>query len=101
MKSNTNLKIIVFFLLSFFILEIALQTHEFGIPKVSEMDDYFIKNSQKETATNNVVTAIIFDYRGFDTLGEATVMFTAIVGIAMLLFRKEKAKEEERGEEDA
>ncbi|MEM2918130.1 MAG: hydrogen gas-evolving membrane-bound hydrogenase subunit E [Candidatus Altiarchaeota archaeon] len=82
-------KILAFILFSIFILEIAFQTHKFGFPVEEEMDNYFIKNSQREVAANNVVTAIVFDYRGFDTLGEATVMFAAIVGVAML-FRKEK-----------
>jgi len=48
------------------------------------MDDYFIENAQSETGANNVVTSIVFDYRGFDTLGEATVLFTAVVGIVAL-----------------
>ena len=42
-----------------------------------------------ETGANNVVTSVVFDYRGYDTLGEATVLFTAIAGI-MLLFGREK-----------
>jgi len=33
------------------------------------------------------VTTIVFDYRGFDTLGESTVLFTAVVGVA-LMYRK-------------
>lgn len=82
------IKILAFALFSIFILEIAFQTHKFGFPSEEKMDRYFIENSQKEVAANNVVTAIVFDYRGFDTLGEATVMFAAIVGVAMLL-RKE------------
>ncbi|GAB6280700.1 MAG: hypothetical protein STSR0007_07940 [Thermovirga sp.] len=36
---------------------------------------------------NNVVTAIVFDYRGFDTLGEAAVLFTAVCSV-LALFRK-------------
>jgi multisubunit Na+/H+ antiporter MnhB subunit len=40
----------------------------------------------------NVVTSIVWDYRGYDTLGEATILFTAVCGVAML-FRA--AKEED------
>lgn len=86
-------KNLAFILFSIFILEIAFQTHKFGFPLEEKMDLYFIENSQKEVAANNVVTAIVFDYRGVDTLGEATVMFAAIVGVAML-FRKEEILEE-------
>jgi multicomponent Na+:H+ antiporter subunit B len=43
----------------------------------------------------NVVTAIVFDYRGFDTLGEEFILFTAVLGVALLL------REQDREERDA
>ncbi|RLI86080.1 MAG: hypothetical protein DRO76_04515, partial [Candidatus Altiarchaeales archaeon] len=61
----------------------------FGKPP-SEMDDYFIRNGQRETACNNIVTSVVFDYRGFDTLGEATVLFTAVTGVFMLFTKLQK-----------
>ena len=36
----------------------------FGVPAYSDMDDYFLKNGQEQTAANNIVTAVVFDYRG-------------------------------------
>jgi len=75
---------IVFF--SFLVIS-AINMRPFGNPAFSEMDDYFIKNAQSEAGANNAVTSIVFDYRGFDTLGEATVLFTTIVGI-VALFRR-------------
>jgi multisubunit Na+/H+ antiporter MnhB subunit len=71
----------------------AASIRPFGEPIHPEMDNYFIRNAQREVAANNVVTAIVFDYRGFDTLGEATVLFAAVVGV-IALFRK--LREEER-----
>jgi multisubunit Na+/H+ antiporter MnhB subunit len=71
-----------------FLIAIALLIHPFGYPP-SQMDDYIIENAQSETGTNNVVTSVLFDYRGFDTLGEATILFTAVTGVVML-FRKRK-----------
>ena len=65
----------------------------FGAPAVSDMDDYFIHNGQAQTGANNIVTSIVFDYRGFDTLGEATVLFTAVLGVGMM-FRHMKEGEE-------
>ncbi|RLG67320.1 MAG: hypothetical protein DRO11_10270 [Methanobacteriota archaeon] len=53
------------------------------------MDDYIINNTQSETGANNGVTSVVFDYRGFDTLGEATVLFTAVAGV-VLVFRRLK-----------
>lgn len=66
----------------------TIEMREFGSPP-SEMGDYIIENAQNETGANNVVTSVVFDYRGFDTLGEATVLFTAVAGV-IALFRKVK-----------
>jgi len=66
----------------------ALTIRPFGEPP-SAMDDYIIANSQQETGANNAVSAVVFDYRGYDTLGEATVLFTAVTAVVML-FRKRK-----------
>ena len=64
-----------------FMIFASIEMRDFGVPVNSEMDDYFIANSQAETGANNVVTAIVFDYRGYDTLGEATVLFAAVSGV--------------------
>jgi multicomponent Na+:H+ antiporter subunit B len=39
----------------------------------------------KERQTTNAVTAIVFDYRGLDTLGEEFILFTAVTGVVLLL----------------
>lgn len=74
-----------------FLVASALLIHPFGQPP-SQMDDYIIQNSQTETGTNNVVTAVLFDYRGFDTLGEATILFTAVTGVVMLFRARKKGE---------
>jgi multicomponent Na+:H+ antiporter subunit B len=38
-----------------------------------------------ERHVTNVVAAVVFDYRGFDTLGEEFILFAAVMGIALLL----------------
>ena len=45
-----------------------------------------------ETGVPNVVTAVLASYRGYDTLGETTVVFTAGVGVIALLRRRRKSK---------
>lgn len=84
---------VAFLFVSAFLLLAVTEMRPFGEPQISDMDDYFIVNTQGEVAVNNVVTAVVFDYRGFDTLGEATVLFAAVVGI-LGLFRK--LREDER-----
>ncbi|ASI99459.1 hydrogen gas-evolving membrane-bound hydrogenase subunit E [Thermococcus celer] len=48
-------------------------------------DEYYIEHGVEEVGGTNIVTDIVFDYRGYDTLGEATVLFTAIAGAVALL----------------
>ena len=46
---------------------------------------YYLQNSIAETHVPNVVTSVLADYRGYDTLGETTVIFTAGIGVMLLL----------------
>ena len=59
----------------------------FAHPMKADLDEYFIQHGQEQTGANNIVTSIVFDFRGFDTLGEATVLFAAVLGVGMI-FRK-------------
>ncbi len=55
----------------------------FGHPLESSTDQYYVDKSEEKTGYHTVVTAIMFDFRGFDTLGEATELFIAVLGGAM------------------
>ena len=44
-----------------------------------------LENSVKQTGAANAVTSIVVLYRGFDTLGEVTVLFLAALGISLLM----------------
>ncbi|MGM0452418.1 MAG: Na(+)/H(+) antiporter subunit B [Thermodesulfobacteriota bacterium] len=56
-------------------------------PASRHVSDYFIQNSVKDTAVPNVVTAVLADYRGYDTLFETAVIFTAGLACFLLLRR--------------
>lgn len=45
----------------------------------------YVAESMNETGVPNMVTAVLASYRGYDTLGEVTVIFTAGVGVLVLL----------------
>lgn len=47
----------------------------------------YLSDSIRDTNVPNVVTAVLADYRGYDTLGETTVIFTAGIGVMLLLLR--------------
>jgi multicomponent Na+:H+ antiporter subunit B len=48
----------------------------------------YLARSIPETGIANVVSAVLASYRGFDTLGETTVVFTAGIGVLALLRRR-------------
>ena len=85
--------LILLLVLVAFLVSGVLLVHPFGYPSPSDMDDYIIENAQEQTGSNNVVAAVLFDYRALDTLGEATILFTAVMGV-LLLLRTLKRKEE-------
>lgn len=45
----------------------------------------FLEDSPDEIGIPNIVTAVLASYRGYDTFGETTVVFTAAVGVLLLL----------------
>ena len=47
----------------------------------------YVADTIKDTGVPNVVTSILADYRSYDTLGETTVIFTAGIGVMLLLHR--------------
>ncbi len=53
---------------------------------------YYLENTLDETGAVNTVTAIVVSYRGFDTLGEVTVLFLAATGLGAILFDKRGKK---------
>ena len=63
----------------------------------------YLIDSQKEIDVPNVVTAVLASYRGYDTLGETTVVFTAGAGVIALLRRRrrDRLKSEHSGDSHA
>jgi multicomponent Na+:H+ antiporter subunit B len=51
----------------------------------------YLEKTLEETATPNAVTSVLADYRGYDTLGETSVIFTAGVS-CILILRKRRSK---------
>ena len=61
----------------------------YGIPfgeNRANVGDYYLNNTIEQTGAVNTITAIVVNYRGFDTLGEVTVLFLASTGLAAILF---------------
>ncbi len=58
---------------------------------------HYLGEALAETGAANVVTAILLDYRVFDTIGEVTVLFVALIGVWTVLRKKGRL----RGDSDS
>lgn len=79
----------------------TLDIPAFGDPEApaqTHVGPYYIERAIAETGVPNVVTAVLASYRGFDTLGEVVVIFTA--GIAVLLLIGGKRRKPNTGNDD-
>ncbi len=45
----------------------------------------FLTGGMKETGATNLVSSVVLDYRAYDTLGEATILFTAVMGVLAVM----------------
>ncbi len=48
----------------------------------------YLQDGLASTGASNIVTAVLLDFRAYDTLGEATVLFCAVLGTLAILRRK-------------
>ncbi|MBN2013553.1 MAG: hypothetical protein JW778_00085 [Candidatus Altiarchaeota archaeon] len=74
---------------------IAEEMPDFGNPDNptnNNVSRRYIERSLEETGVRNMVTAVLASYRGYDTLGETTVIFTAGVATMFLFQRWKKEK---------
>lgn len=56
-------------------------------PIARHVEPYYVSHALHDTETPNLVTAILADYRGYDTFGETTVIFAAGLSCFVLLRR--------------
>ena len=59
-------------------------------PANTHVSPVYIEDSEADTHTPNVVTSVLADYRGYDTLGETVVIFTAGLACILILMKRKK-----------
>lgn len=52
----------------------------------------YLENGEEETGAENVVTGVILNYRGYDTMGEVTVIFTGLAAVLGILGRERRGR---------
>jgi len=70
-------------------------THQDGDPVPPGVSAAYLAKAKDETGAANVVTAVLLDYRAYDTLGEATVIFVSVLGVYAILRSVGRRKEGE------
>jgi multicomponent Na+:H+ antiporter subunit B len=77
----------------------AVALPDFGTPVYSftpgAASKEYVEKGLKETGAANLVASVILDFRAYDTLGEATVLFTSIIGATVILRLKSRKRLEE------
>ena len=66
-----------------------------NLAEENNVGSFYLTETVKNLSVANVVTAIVVNYRGFDTLGEVTVLFLAVSSLGSILYRRKKEGEEE------
>ncbi|MBW6451472.1 MAG: hypothetical protein K0B02_01965 [DPANN group archaeon] len=62
---------------------------------------YYLNNGLEETGSANIVNSIVWDFRGYDTLGEESVLFIAATGVYFLSLALRKSidrRDKKKGE---
>jgi multisubunit Na+/H+ antiporter MnhB subunit len=96
---GTVISVVIIFVIFLAGIKVFETLPEFGVPIFAELTDTasrtYIKDGLQSTGSANIVTSVILDYRAYDTLGEATVLFTSIIGATVILRTKAKKLLEE------
>lgn len=75
-------------LLTGFLILAVTGLPEFGSFDNRHVSQFYLDEGLEKTGSANIVNAIVWDFRGYDTLGEETVLFCAALGVFMIIRRK-------------
>jgi len=86
---NISLAVIFMLVLVFFFAQAINILDPLGQHSL-RMASAYVGEAAAKTGSANLVTGVLFDFRGYDTLGEATILFTAAIGVLTILRIKGK-----------
>ena len=73
--------LVVFLIFGYFCMK---DLPQFGEP-IMRIAQTFLAQGLKQTGATNLVSSIVLDYRAYDTLGEATILFTAVISVLAVM----------------
>ncbi len=86
----SSITAILLLVVLFYFFKISIETLDAFGQGTLRMAEHYIEGATDKTGSANLVTGVIFDFRGYDTLGEATVLITAVLGVITILRIKGK-----------
>jgi len=86
----------VFLALGYFSLK---ELPDFGFPMM-KVARFYLDAGMAKTGAANLVASVILDFRAYDTLGEATILFTAVMGVMAVMRRIGRKKTADEVKED-
>jgi len=88
--------VVLFAYLLFFFFRQAIEILEPFGHHTPRMSLAYTEGVAQRAGSANLVTGVLFDFRAYDTLGEATVLFTAVIGVLTVLRLKGKKQDTEK-----
>jgi multicomponent Na+:H+ antiporter subunit B len=89
---GTVVSVVIIFMIFLFGIRVFDTVPEFGEPVFAQTSgaasQTYLSEGLEETGAANIVASVILDFRAYDTLGEATVLFTSIIGATVILRKK-------------
>jgi len=100
---DTRVALAMVLILAIFSARMFADFPEFGRPVMDRFVDapsnMYLREGLQQTGATNIVTAVLLDFRAYDTLGEATVLFCAVTGALSVLRRRAMKHPDEPDEE--
>ncbi len=93
MKLRTLPILFILLLAAYVVLVAVAELPPYGMsgnPVQNQVSEGYIENAWEETGVLNMVTAIVLDYRAYDTMFETIVLFTAVLAVIITLKTTEK-----------
>jgi multicomponent Na+:H+ antiporter subunit B len=87
---TTSVMAVFLIIVLFYFFSISISTLDIFGESTLRMAGPYIEGAAEKTGSANLVTGVVFDFRGYDTLGEATVLVTAVLGVLTILRIKGK-----------
>ena len=99
---GTVVSVVIIFVIFLAGIRVFETLPDFGAPIFAQVpkaaSQTYVSQGLAQTGAANIVSSVILDFRAYDTLGEATVLFTSIIGATVILREKTRKLLEEKDE---